>query len=151
MEELILAFCISHLKFIVIFGFLSYFLNIAAHIKNKTFNYKNVLKPLQNLAGYIFVILIFSSLIFANSVIMTDNIPSVITKIFNFNTALYLSTMLILLSYVRKILESMMIFGYDVAKFLPFLSEGQKVIRKRYNIDEDAKIVSNGKRKINIW
>jgi hypothetical protein len=151
MEATLLAICFFHLKFIVIFGFLSYFLNIAAHIKNKTFNYRNALKPLQNLAGYIFIILIFSSLIFVNSVIVTDNIPSIVTKVFNFNTVLYLSTILILTGYVRKILESMMIFGYDVAKFLPFLSEGQKVIRKRYNIDDGAKIVSNGDKKANIW
>jgi hypothetical protein len=152
MIELIFSICIFHLKFVIIFGFFSYFLNMAAHIKNKTFNYKNAFKPLQNLAGYIFVVLIFSTLLFANSVILPDDIPPGFVEVINFNVALYLVTILILIGYSREILEGMMVFGYDVAKFLPFLSEAQKITRNRYNIDRDCQQEILGQeKKVNIW
>jgi carbon starvation protein CstA len=126
-------------------------LNIFAHIKNKTFDYENVLGPLQNLAAYMLVILIFASLVFVSSTILPSDTPSVVTQMFNFNIALYMTTMLIIVGYSRKILESLMVFGCNVAKFLPFLGESQKIVRKRYNIDTDRLSMSSDEKKKNIW
>jgi len=143
MEWIIASCSLPLLKYIVLMAFLNFVVHIIAHIKSKTYDYRKSTDFLFKLAGYLIVVFVFSILTCASS----D------AQIFIFsNLTLNMVCLLILVKYARDILDGLMIWGVDVANFIPFLRNAQHLIRVECGMDtidgrHSAPIVDNK----NVW
>ena len=124
MEFLAIIICIPQAKYIIFLAFLNFILTVAAHIKNNTYDYRNLLKFLTDLSGYLIIIIVFSTLACAGGLQSSEGV-SLFNYVIDFSSVLNTVCGLILLVYARKILNALMLMGLDVAKFLPFLRSSQ--------------------------
>jgi hypothetical protein len=149
----IIIFSIPLLKYIILLAFLNFVVHVSGHIYNKTFDYRKSLDFLIKLTGYIIVILVFTILACAE---METGIH---ISFISFDYVLYTVFGMILLKYSRDILDGLIIWGVDVAKFIPFLKNSQVLLMSKYNINDACSIseyseyseCKNREIKNNLW
>ena len=115
------------LKYIIWLACFNFLVHISAHIYNKTFDYRKSLDFLIKLSGYVIAVLVFSILACAASDM--DMNPSY------FYNALNVVSFMIMIKYARDILDGLIIWGVDVAKFIPFVKNAQDILRQEYHVN----------------